>query len=118
MTLFERLGREDGIRAIASDLVDNHLTNPALAERFAGHDPDRLKHGAATFFIAGSGGPGDAYKGKDMASVHSGMNVNGTEIIAAIDDAVAALDKNGIGQREKEEVVFILYSLASEVMGK
>jgi len=27
-----------------------------------------------------------------------------------------ALDMNGIGQREKEEVLFILYSLKSEVV--
>ena len=74
-----------------------------------------MKNAVATFFIAGTGGP-DVYKGKDMPSAHRGMNIDGAEFVAALDDALAALDKNGIGQREKEEALFILYSLREEVL--
>ena len=69
----------------------------------------------ATFFIASSGGP-NVYEGKDMVSAHRGMNIDGAEFVAALDDAMAALDKNGIGQREKEEVLFFLYGLKAEVV--
>ena len=58
------------------------------------------------FFISGSGGP-DVYKGKDMRTAHQNMNISDNEYMAAVDDVMAALDKNGIGQREKEEVLFI-----------
>ncbi len=34
-----------------------HLANPTVATRFAGKDVDTLINGAATFFIAGTGGP-------------------------------------------------------------
>jgi len=44
------------------------------------------------------------------------MSIDEAELVAAIDDALAALDKNGIDQREKEEVLFILYSLKPEVV--
>ena len=117
-SLYERLGGTDGIKSIANDLVDNHYANPVIGTRFAAVDRDKVKNGAATFFITGSGGPSDAYKGKDMLSVHANMNINNNEIVAALDDAMAALDKNGIGQREKEEVLFILYSLSKEFVGK
>lgn len=53
-----------------------------------------------------SGGP-DVYKGKDMRTAHQNMNISDNEYMAAVDDVMAALDKNGIGQREKEEVLFI-----------
>jgi hemoglobin len=114
-SLYERLGGTQGIEAIASDLVDLHLDNPRIAPRFADSDVASVKNAVATFFIAGTGGP-DVYQGKDMPSAHRGMNIDGAEFVAALDDALAALDKNGIGQREKEEALFILYSLREEVL--
>ena len=38
------------------------------------------------------------------------------EFIAMLDDAMAALEKNNIGQREKEEVLFVLFSMKSDVV--
>ena len=61
---------------------------------------------AANFFIAVTGGP-DVYRGKDMRSVHAGMNASAVEYMAALDDALAALESNGVGQREQEEVLFV-----------
>ncbi|MBM3814501.1 MAG: group 1 truncated hemoglobin [Acidimicrobiia bacterium] len=114
-TLFERLGGTEGITRIVSDLVDLHLTNPRIATRFAGSDLAKLKHRAATFFIAGSGGP-NAYEGKDMLSAHKGMNIDDEEFNAVLDDALAALNKHNVGQPEKEEVLFILYSMKKDVV--
>jgi len=114
-SLYERLGGTAGIEAIASDLVKLHLDNPRFAPRFADSDVKAVKHAVATFFIAGTGGP-SVYEGKDMPAAHRGMNIDGAEFVAAPDDALAAMDKNGIGQREKEEALFILYSLKDEVL--
>ncbi len=114
-TLFERLGGQTGITAIASDLVDLHLDNPLISTRFENKDPARLKHGAATFFITGTGGP-QCYEGKDMVGVHKNMNISAEEFMAAIDDALTALARNNVGQREQEEVLYILYSMRKEVM--
>lgn len=33
-SLFERLGGDEGIMAITNDLVDNHQSNKAIANRF------------------------------------------------------------------------------------
>ena len=114
-SLFERLGGVEGITAIASDLVDNHLDNKTISPRFATSDPVVLKNAAATFFIAGTGGP-DVYRGKDMLATHKGMNISATEFMAVLDDALAALETNNIGQREQEEVLFVLYSMRNNVV--
>lgn len=114
-TLYERLGGTDGITKIAGDLVDLHIANPRIATRFAASDADALKHAAATFFIAGSGGP-SVYQGKDMLSAHKGMNIDAEEFNAVLDDALEALEKNNVGQREKEEVLFILYSMKKDIV--
>lgn len=51
-----------------------------------------------------------------MLSAHLGMNINEAEYMAAIDDVLAALDKHGVGSREKEEVLAILYGLKGEIL--
>ena len=114
-SLYERLGGTEGITQIASDLIDIHIANPRIAPRYADSDVAKVKNGAATFFIAGTGGP-DVYQGEDMLATHKGMNIDCGEFMAVLDDALEALDKNNIAQREKEEVLYILYSMKSEVV--
>lgn len=116
-TLYERLGGSEGIGAIAEDLIDLHLDNPAIAPRYAGSDPAALKRTAAEFFITGSGGP-PVYKGKDMLAAHRGMNISPAEFLAVLDDAMAALQRNGVGQREQEEVLSIFFSMKPEIVGR
>lgn len=114
-SLYERLGREQGIARIVDDLVDNHLKNPTIATRFTGADIAKLKENAAAFVVTGTGGP-ETYQGKSMRDAHAHMNISDAEFMAVVDDVMSALDGNGVGQREKEEVLFILYSLRPEVV--
>lgn len=114
-SLYERLGGTTGIENIASDLVDLHIANPAIAPRFSNSDPAELKNGAATFFITGTGGPA-VYQGKDMLSAHKGMNISAVEFMAVLDDALQALEMNNINQREQEEVLFVFYSMRSDIV--
>ena len=114
-SLYERLGGTEGITKIANDLVDIHLANKKISTRYANFDVSTLKNGAATFFITGTGGP-NVYKGKDMLAVHKGMNIAAEEFMAVLDDALSALEKNNIGQREQEEVLFVLYSMRSQIV--
>jgi hemoglobin len=116
-SLYEKLGGTEGITRIAADVVENHLANPAIATRFknAKASVDELKNAAATFFITGTGGP-QVYHGKNLLEAHKGMNISGTEFMAALDDILAALQKNNISQRVQEEVLFVLYSMRSEVV--
>ncbi len=95
--------------------MEFHLDNPRISPRYADSDVPAVKNAVATFFITGSGGP-SVYEGKDMLTAHRGMNIDEGEFVAALDDAMAALDKNGIGEREKQEVLFILYGLKAEVV--
>lgn len=114
-SLYERLGGSEGITQIANDVVDKHIANKTIAPRFVNTDVAKLKHAAATFFITGTGGPA-LYEGKDMVSSHKGMNISPAEFMAVLDDALDALTKNGIKQREQEEVLYVLYSMRSHIV--
>lgn len=115
-TLYERLGGVERIRPLVTDVIDNHYRNPLIRTRFEKvQDRATFERHVVEFFCMGSGGP-QAYTGKDMVSAHKGMNINEQELVAAIDDIVAAMTKNGYGDAEKNEVVAILYSLKGDVL--
>lgn len=114
-SLYERLGQAEGITAIVGDAVDRHAVNPLLAPRFSGKDLTHAKQMGAQFFCMGAGGP-QRYEGRALRTAHAGMNVSEQELIATIDDFVAAMQGQGIGATEVNEVVAILYSLKGEVL--
>jgi hemoglobin len=67
------------------------------------------------FFCAGSGGP-ETYTGRDMLTTHKGMNISEQEFLAVVDDIMGAMNKNGVGEDEKKDVLSILYSLKGQVI--
>ena len=115
-TLYQRLGGAEGIARLVDDLVAAHLSNPIIKTRFENiKDLDHAKQMAREFFSAGSGGP-QAYTGKDMLAAHKGMNISEQEYLAAMDDIVGAMNKNGIDEGAKKDVIAILYSLKGEII--
>ena len=115
-SLYERLGGTEGIERIAHDTVENHLKNPRIVSRYVNSDLDMAKRNLADFVITGTGGP-EVYKGREMVPTHKGMNISDNEFMAAVDDVMLALTQSNIGDREKGEMLFILYSLRPQVVG-
>jgi hemoglobin len=115
-SLYDRLGRFDGITRIVHDVMDAHLANPAIRSRFeASKDLDHAKKMAVEFFCAGCGGP-EGYSGRDLMVAHKGMNVSEQEYMAAMDDILAALEKNDIDPATRGEVTAVLYSLKGQII--
>lgn len=114
-SLYERLGGAEGIARLVNDLVDLHAANPRIAPRFADTDLDAAKKAASAFLAMGTGGPAE-YQGKDMRATHQGMNIDAEEFLAVLDDALEAMTKNNIGQREQEEVLFAMYSMKGDIL--
>jgi hemoglobin len=114
-SLYERLGGRPGIEAIVENIWENHVSNPLINKRYADSDPDNVKRLVTEMCCAGFGGP-ETYTGKDMIAAHKNMNINDTEFVAVCDDVLKALDQNNVGQREKDEILCILYSLKNDVV--
>lgn len=114
-TLYSRLGGRPGIEAIVADIWQNHTANPIVNKRYADSDPAEVKRLVTEMCCAGFGGP-ETYTGRDMITAHRGMNINEAEFIAVCDDVLKACDSNNVGQRERDEILCILYSLKDEVM--
>lgn len=115
-SLYERLGEREGIARITRTLIDNHMANPLVNRRYAAaENMERVEQHVIDFFCAGSGGP-QAYGGRDMLTTHRGMNISEQEFVAVVDDAMAALETNGIDSGTRTEVLAILWSLKGEVI--
>jgi hemoglobin len=81
-------------------------------------DPDHLatvKQHLRNFLGAGSGGP-EHYAGRSMPEAHRGMNVSAGEYMAGLDDILGSLDKHGIDEQTRKDVLAIAYSLKDEII--
>ena len=115
-SLYERLGKTEGIGRIVDDVMAAHLKNAIIKARYeAIEDIDHATKMAAEFFAAGSGGP-DPYTGRDMLTTHKGMNISEQEFIAVVDDILWALDKHRMTDDTKKDVLAILYSSKDEII--
>jgi hemoglobin len=114
-SLYERLGGRPRIEEIVEHIWANHTSNPLIKQRYVRSDPVEVKRLVSEMCCAGFGGP-ETYTGKDMISAHTGMNINEAEFVAVCDDVLDALDRCGVGKREKDEILCILYSLKPEVV--
>lgn len=119
-TLYDRLGRAEGISRLVDDIVAAHMSNPAIKSRFLPYqsEPEKLetvKQHLRTFLSAGTGGPGQ-YEGRSMPEAHKGMNISEHEYMAALDDIMGALRKNGIDEASRKDILAIAYSLKEEIV--
>ena len=115
-SLYQQLGGANGIARLVDDVIAAHLTNPVVKPRFENiKDLDHAREMARQFFSAGAGGP-VTYTGKDMLTAHKGMNISEQEYLAVVDDIIGAMDKHGLSQDTKKDVLAILYSLKGEII--
>jgi len=136
LTLFDRLGGEQGITAIIEDFTPRAIQDPRVnwerrgAERtgFFHHQkspewratPDnvtRLKKHLVQFIALATGGPAH-YDGKEIKATHSGMHITNAEFDAAVGDLKASLDKLQIPNKEQKELLSIIESTRPEIVAE
>lgn len=118
--LYERLGGAEGISALVDDIVEAHMSNPAINARYLPikDHPEHLaiiKQHTREFFGAGSGGP-EQYTGKDMLTTHRGMNISEAEYMNVVDDILMVLEKHGKDRQTRNDVLAIVYSLKDQMI--
>lgn len=119
-TLYERLGAATGIHRLVDDIIETHMHNPAIRQRFLPYRdmPEKLDQAKAhlcTFLGMGSGGP-EQYGGRSMPDTHRGMNINASEYMAAVDDILEVMDKHSMDEQTKKDVLAIAWSLKGEII--
>lgn len=119
-SLYERLGGQPAIEAVANGLVDRILKDDRINHWFAhaAQSPENTaayKAKLASFLCAGLGGP-CKYTGLDMVSAHRGRGVTNEAFGAVAEDLVAVLDQLKVPAKEKGEVMTVVASLKPSIV--
>jgi hemoglobin len=114
-TLLEELGGRDAVEMVVAAFYERVLADPMLAHFFRGVQMSRLYKNQADFFCAALGDP-EAYRGRDMRSVHAGMNIGDAEFDAVAGHLAAALAECGVGQGHIDTVIGLIAGLRPEIV--
>jgi hemoglobin len=121
-SLYERLGGQPAIEAVASGLVDSILVDGRVNKWFA-HAASSPANTAAykaklsDFICQNTGGP-CKYTGRDMVTAHKGRGVTGEAFDAVVQDLVGVLDRLKVPAKEQGEILAILGPLKASIVQK
>ncbi len=121
-SLYNRLGGYNAIAAVIDDTAQNVINDPLIGRYFVGlstNSGQRLRQFLIDQFCQAAGGP-CIYTGRTMKLSHSGMGggLTNSEFDAFVNGIAQALDKNGVKQRAKNEVLAFAESLRGEIVEK
>ena len=109
------MGGEPVITAVVDDLIDRYSQSPDGLRAFESVKLDRLKQHIAEQFCALTDGP-CTYGGDDMRLAHGGLDITEREFTSLVQMLRDALARQGVGEREKNELLRILAPMKRDIV--
>jgi hemoglobin len=114
-TLYARLGGEPVVTKVVSETMDRSSTDPRTSRSFKDVKLQRVKDKIVEQICNLAGG-GCAYTGDPMDKVHKGLKNTPAEMDLVVQFLRDALDANGVGQREKNELLQLLAPMKKDIV--
>lgn len=114
-TLLSELGGRDAVEMVVAAFYERVLGDPLLKGYFKGVQMSRLYKNQTDFFCAALGDP-DAYHGRDMRSLHAGMNIGDEEFDAVAQHLSAALHDCGVDDDHTDTVLSLIAPLRRDIV--
>lgn len=117
-SLYHRMGGYDVVAAVVDDFFARFGSDPILVPFLGGLNATagaRVRQHFVDFACATTGGP-CLYNGLDMKTTHDGLPIADQHFDAVMRHFSAALDHNGVGEREKQEFLALLSALRPEIV--
>jgi len=114
-TLYDRLGGESGVAAIANSLIDRVSADPVLGRSFKDTKLSRIKKLLAEQICDLSGGPCH-YSGDSMKEVHAGLHISEAEFYGMVDALRGILKQRHIGLRATNELLRLLAPMKRDIV--
>ena len=118
-TLYERLGRYDGIATITDAYLKGVRADPQFA-RFSGRGADSLTRARQLLkdqLCALTGGP-CVYIGRDMKTAHGGLGITDSDWAISMKHMAAALEKARVSENAGDEFLALIESLKPQFVEK
>ncbi|MGD0462060.1 MAG: group 1 truncated hemoglobin [Tepidisphaeraceae bacterium] len=122
--LYDRLGGEQMIQVVVEDFVARAAGDPRVNFTRKGtgqewnptpENVEKLKKHLVQFMEAATGGSQE-YHGRDMKSVHAGMQITNTEFDAIEADMESSLSKFDVPAQERSEVMAIIEGTRKDIV--
>ncbi len=114
-TLYQHLGGEAGVSAIATSLVDRVAGDPALGRSFKGTNLALIKQHLAAQLCELSGGPRH-YDGDNMRDVHAGHDISEAEFYGLVIALREILQERGIALADRNRLLALLAPMKRDVV--
>lgn len=109
------MGGAPVIEAVVADTIDTLAASPEGKRSFEQVNLKRVKRLVAEQFCALADGP-CTYNGDDMRVAHGGLEITEREFNAIVEVLRDALDKQGVGEREKNELLRLLAPMKRDIV--
>lgn len=121
-SLYSRLGRRQGLMKVLDDFLANAQSDSRVSRLFAdaAQDPKRIeafKNSVYSQICQASGGR-CKYKGRETDAAQKEIKITDAQFNALAENLAKALDKNGVGAKEKSELLAIFSPMKSEIVAQ
>jgi hemoglobin len=116
-TLYARLGGEPVMKSVINETIDRAATDPRTSRSFKDVKLQNVKDKIVEQICELAGG-GCKYSGDPMDKVHKGLKNTEAEMHLVVQWLRDALDKRGIGEREKNELLRLLAPMKRDIVSE
>ncbi|MFB3921121.1 MAG: group 1 truncated hemoglobin [Terriglobia bacterium] len=119
-SLYRRMGGYDVIAAVIDDLFARMRSDPRMARFGMARSLDSQKRARQLLIdqmCSLAGGP-CVYIGRDMKTSHAGLAISETEWKINMDHTAAALEKFGVGPKEKVDFLALFEMYKDDIVEK
>lgn len=115
--MFQGLGGKAGISKIVATLIPMLQADVRTMESFKDSDMKLLAERLVQQVCVLSGGP-CVYKGKDMSTIHDGLNITNAQFNAVAEDLQEAMERNGVPSRVQLKLMAKLAPMQRDIVTK
>lgn len=116
-TLYDGLGGQAGVAAIAADAVMRFMADPRIAADFDNINPDRLRARLADQICELAGGP-CVYRGRSMAASHAGLAATQAKFNAVAEGLQAAMTQAGVPYWTQNRLMALLAPMQRDIVNR
>jgi hemoglobin len=114
-TLYDRLGGDSGVHAIADALIDRAAADPVMGRSFADVNLKRVKRLLAEQMCELSGGPCH-YTGSSMREAHAGLHISQAEFYDLVNTLRQVLVERRVPLGARNELLRLLAPMKRDVI--
>lgn len=113
--LYKAFGEKAGLVALMDDFMTRLLADPRTGPHFKPANQQRVKEQLVDQLCALGGGP-CVYKGADMKSSHSNLEIKKSDFHALVEVLQVSMDAKGIPFRKQNEMLALLAPMNRDII--